>query len=179
MRTGRHFSIGLPFSTQWNYRDILRHRATASSEDRGVTADPLTAAFARVPPTVGHPYIRGVHTRYVPQLLHLIGRKGAAWFAPWSRADRRSHPRLHFGFRSGCKHPLFLSAIRAADVGAAAASHSRESGGAGECHCVRIFTARNFACDLQAVTGRSLTTIPTLEASLDMPAGADLPLDTV
>jgi hypothetical protein len=29
--------------------------------------------------------------------------------------------------------------------------------------------------ELQAVTGRSLIAIPTLEAALDMPAGGDLP----
>jgi hypothetical protein len=33
--------------------------------------------------------------------------------------------------------------------------------------------------DLQAVTGRSLMAIPTLEASLDIPAGGELPLNAV
>ena len=31
--------------------------------------------------------------------------------------------------------------------------------------------------DLQAVTGRSLMAIPTLEASLDIPAGGEIPLN--
>jgi hypothetical protein len=76
-----------------SYRDALRHSATASLEGRGGTADPLIAAFARVPLTAGHPYIRGYIQDMYPRLYRLIGRKGALRLVNWSRADSRSHQR--------------------------------------------------------------------------------------
>jgi hypothetical protein len=158
-------SQGLPAPTQW---ELARHTAPQSDgllEGRGVTADPLIAAFARMPPTVGHPYIRGYIQDMYPRLPHPIRRNGAARLPHRPRTDRRSHQRL-------C--PVWLQA-----PAISVAAGCRESGRAGECHRVMIFKARNFACDLQAVTGRSLMAIPTLEASLDIPVSDELPSSLV